>query len=47
MCELSKIWQDIVEYCQSLFDKNQTIEEVPSKSNKLHKKKKKAPKKAN
>lgn len=47
MSELSQIWQDIVNYCQSLFEKSQPIEEVSKKPNKVSKKKKKAPKKAN
>ena len=47
MNDLAQIWQDIVNYCQSLFEKSQPITEVSKKSNKLCKKKKKTPKKAN
>jgi len=47
MNELSQIWRDIVDYCQSLFEKSQPIAEISKKSNKVCKKKKKASKKAN
>lgn len=47
MSDLAQIWQDIVNYCQSLFEKSQPIEEVSKKPNKVCNKKKKASKKAN
>jgi len=47
MNELSKIWEDIVNYCQSLFDKNQDIKEDTTKQSKVVKKKKTSVKKSN
>lgn len=45
MSDLSQIWQDIVNYCQKVFDNsknNQVITEVSKKTNKVVKKKKKS-----
>jgi hypothetical protein len=42
MNELSKIWQDIVNYCQQLFENNRDLTEVSKKPVKTGKKKKKS-----
>ena len=47
MDNLSQIWQDIVNYCQSLFEKTQAIKEETPKQSKVVKKKKTSVKKSN